>query len=60
MYSVWLSVVAALTIQFARTISLALTISDFLNRPVDRYIAPTVNVAIPDEYDKWTPVIMRW
>lgn len=59
-YRVWLSVIAVLTIQFARTISLALTISDFIRQPVDRFIAPTIALVIPKEYKKWVPVILGW
>jgi len=59
-YRVWLSVAAVLTLQFARTIALALAISDFLKQPIDRYIAPTVAMATPDKYKKWVPVILGW
>lgn len=33
LYKVWLSVAAVLSIQFARTISMALAIADFLKKP---------------------------
>eukprot|EP00538_Stauroneis_constricta_P013686 CAMPEP_0119549298 /NCGR_PEP_ID=MMETSP1352-20130426/3049_1 /TAXON_ID=265584 /ORGANISM="Stauroneis constricta, Strain CCMP1120" /LENGTH=329 /DNA_ID=CAMNT_0007594831 /DNA_START=89 /DNA_END=1078 /DNA_ORIENTATION=- len=59
-YRVWLAVAAVLTIEFARAISMALAISDFLKKPVDRFIAPTIQKAVPDEYDKWVPVICGW
>jgi hypothetical protein len=60
MYSVWLSVAAVLSIQFARTIAMALSISDFVKKPIDRFITPIVNVAVPNDYEKWVPVIMSW
>lgn len=60
MYSVWLSVAAVLSIQFARTIAMALSISDFLKKPIDRFITPIVNVAVPKDYEKWVPVVMSW
>ena len=60
MYSVWLSVAAVLSIQFARTIAMALSISDFLKKPIDRFITPTVNIAVPKDYEKWVPVVMSW
>lgn len=60
MYRVWLSVAAVLSIRFARTISMALSIADFLKQPVDRFITPTLSMAIPDDYDKWVPVVMSW
>mmetsp|Transcript_118674 Transcript_118674/g.343232 ORF Transcript_118674/g.343232 Transcript_118674/m.343232 type:complete len:332 (+) Transcript_118674:83-1078(+) len=59
-YRVWLAVAAVLTIEFARAISLALSIADFLKRPVDRYLAPTIQKAVPDEYDRWVPIILGW
>lgn len=60
LYSVWLTVAAVLSIKFARTISMALSIADFLKKPVDRFITPTLNIAIPDDYEKWVPVVMSW
>jgi hypothetical protein len=59
-YTVWLSVAAVLSIQFARTISFALAIAEFLNKPINRLLAPTIQAAVPDEYDRWVPVIMGW
>ena len=59
MYRVWLAVAAVLTLQFARTINMALSIAEFLNRPCDRFLSPALQVAIPDEYDKWVPVVLR-
>lgn len=49
-YKVWMSVLAVLTIKFARTIALALTISDFVNKFVDRFILPVIRSATPAEY----------
>ena len=60
LYRVWLSVAAVLTIEFARAISMALAISDFMKQPVDRFIAPTLQLAVPDQYDRWVPVILGW
>jgi len=59
-YRVWLAVAAVLTIEFARAISMALAISDFLKKPIDRFVAPTIQKAVPDDYDKWVPVICGW
>lgn len=59
-YRVWLSVVAVLSLQFARTINMALSIAEFLNRPCDHLITPVLQAVIPDEYDRWVPVILRW
>jgi len=59
-YGVWVSVAAALSIQFARTISLALTIADALERPTNRFVGPVVKLAVPSEYEKWVPVVLSW
>jgi len=59
-YRVWLAVAAVLSIEFARTISMAMAIADFIKRPIERFIAPTIRVAVPDEYEKWIPVILGW
>lgn len=59
-YKVWLSVIAVLTVKFAATIALAISISEFIKKPLNRYIAPIVQVATPDEYDKWVPVLFGW
>eukprot|EP00548_Thalassiothrix_antarctica_P005822 CAMPEP_0194146622 /NCGR_PEP_ID=MMETSP0152-20130528/21114_1 /TAXON_ID=1049557 /ORGANISM="Thalassiothrix antarctica, Strain L6-D1" /LENGTH=326 /DNA_ID=CAMNT_0038847183 /DNA_START=103 /DNA_END=1080 /DNA_ORIENTATION=+ len=59
-YLVWLSVVAVLMVQFARTISMALTMSVFMMKPVNRYITPAVALAVPNEYQKWIPVVLVW
>jgi len=58
-YRVWLAVAAVLTLQFARTINMALSIAEFLNRPCDRFLTPALQAAIPNEYDKWVPVVLR-
>jgi len=53
LFKVWISVVATLTIQFVRTITLALTICDVLNKVSDRSVKPIVTNATPKEYRKW-------
>jgi hypothetical protein len=60
MYTVWLSVMAVLSIQFARTVQMANSIAEFMSKPVNRFIAPVVKAATPDKYDKWIPVILGW
>jgi len=60
LYMSWIAVVASLKIQFARTITLALSIADMLQRPVDWIIAPSLIVIVPAEYRKWIPVILGW
>ena len=59
-YKVWLAVAAVLNIQFARTINMALGIAEFINKPVDRFLRPTIQIIVPDEYDRWVPVVLSW
>ncbi len=49
-YKVWMSVLAVLTIKFARTIALALSISEFVEKIVNRFILPIIKGATPPEY----------
>jgi hypothetical protein len=58
-YRVWLAVAAVLTLKFAQTINVALSIAEFLNRPCDHVVTPLLQAAIPAEYDKWVPVVLR-
>ncbi|KAL7543578.1 hypothetical protein ACHAXR_013028 [Thalassiosira sp. AJA248-18] len=59
-YKVWMSVLAVLTIEFARTIALALTICNFIKKFADRSLLPIVKGATPQEYQKWCPVLLDW
>jgi hypothetical protein len=59
-YKVWLAVMAVLSIQFARTVSLSLTISSFLEMPCKRVVQPAVSILIPKDYKKWVPVVLGW
>lgn len=59
-YKVWMAVLAVLKIKFARTISLALTIANFFQRLIDRFIVPIVDKATPSEYKKWVPILSDW
>ncbi|KAL3915933.1 MAG: hypothetical protein SGILL_005412 [Bacillariaceae sp.] len=60
MYHVWLSVMAVLVIKFAKTIQMANSIAEFMAQPVNRFVAPVIQAACPDAYDKWVPVILTW
>ena len=55
-----MSVLAVLTIQFARTIALSLVISDFAKKFADRLFLPIIKMATPKEYQKWCPVLSDW
>mmetsp|Transcript_12145 Transcript_12145/g.16773 ORF Transcript_12145/g.16773 Transcript_12145/m.16773 type:complete len:224 (+) Transcript_12145:117-788(+) len=57
---VWLSVISVLTVQFARTIALSISISDSLKKTFNRFCTPTIQKAVPKEYQKWVPVVVGW
>jgi len=57
---VWLSVISVLTVQFARTIALSVSISESMKKVVNRYITPTIQSATPKEYERWVPVVVGW
>jgi hypothetical protein len=59
-YSVWMCVMAVLSIQFARTVQMANSIAEFMEQPVNRFVAPVIMAATPDKYDKWVPVVLGW
>lgn len=59
-YKVWLAVVATLTLEFAQTVALAMSIGHFLKKPCDRYLSPMIKNALPDKYDKWVPILLGW
>ena len=50
LYLSWLSVLAVLSVDFARTIALALTISGFLDKLMTRVFTPILKRATPKEY----------
>ncbi|KAL7515179.1 hypothetical protein ACHAXN_012514 [Cyclotella atomus] len=60
LFKVWLSVLAVLTVEFARTIAMSLSIGDFVHKFMDHWVAPLMKRATPKEYRKWTPVIIDW
>lgn len=60
LYKVWLSVLAVLAVQFARVATMSATITEFLQRPLDRYVIPVIEPAAPKEYRKWVPVTISW
>lgn len=59
-YKVWMTVLAVLTIEFARTIALSLTISAYIKKLADRFLLPVVKAATPKEYERWCPVLLDW
>jgi len=58
-YKVWLAVMAVLSIQFARTIALSVSISKFLNVPIE-HAHPFIKTLLPSEYHRWIPIVSGW
>lgn len=59
-YQVWVSVAVVLTIQFAKTVALSKTITNFFKKRADRLLLPLVKWVTPKEYRKWCPVLLDW
>eukprot|EP00560_Eucampia_antarctica_P001570 CAMPEP_0197831668 /NCGR_PEP_ID=MMETSP1437-20131217/11465_1 /TAXON_ID=49252 ORGANISM="Eucampia antarctica, Strain CCMP1452" /NCGR_SAMPLE_ID=MMETSP1437 /ASSEMBLY_ACC=CAM_ASM_001096 /LENGTH=315 /DNA_ID=CAMNT_0043434687 /DNA_START=114 /DNA_END=1061 /DNA_ORIENTATION=+ len=60
LYKVWLSVLAVLVVQFARVVTMSLTISEFVSKPLNKYVTPAILPAFPKEYHRWVPVVLNW
>jgi hypothetical protein len=56
----WVAVAATLKVQFAKTITLSLSIADGLEKIADYIIAPTLVHVVPKEYSKWIPIMIGW
>lgn len=60
LYVTWMGVASVLEREFARTISLSITIADYL-QPITRVvIAPPIYMVVPEEYHQWVPVCVGW
>jgi len=60
LYTGWIGVLATLKIQFARTITLGVSIGDKLYGPVEHYVQPIVTKLVEEEYQHWVPVVLKW
>lgn len=60
LYLAWVGVMATLKVQFARTVTMALTISKIMEKPVDTIFVPALKCCIAEEYHKWIPVCLGW
>ena len=59
-FTVWMSVLAVLTVKFARTIALALTIKDFTKKLADKFLLAAVKIATPKEYQVRTSLYREY
>jgi len=59
-YRIWFAVIATLTVQFAMVITMAMTLSDFMKKAINRVLRPIADDLLPEKYAKWVPVVIGW
>lgn len=60
LFTSWMGISAVLERQFARTITLSVTIAEYL-QPVTRMIVERpVYLCVPEKYHRWVPVVVGW
>lgn len=60
LYTTWLGVSSVLQKEYARVISLSLTMSYYLERAAHWVLEPPVKLVVPKDYHKWVPVVIGW
>lgn len=55
-----MAVVAALKLQFAKTIALGNAISIAIEKPADRFLLPHIEAVLPAEYKKWGKPLLSY
>lgn len=59
LYTGWIGVLAVLKIQFAKTVTLGNAIGDRMFS-LTMKLAPALDAAVPEEYKKWVPAVIKW
>ena len=60
LYTTWLGVSAVLEKEYARVISLSLTMAYYLERVAHWILEPPVKLLVPKDYHNWVPVVIGW
>jgi hypothetical protein len=60
LYTTWLGISAVLQKEYARVISLSLTMSYFLERAAHWILEPPAKLVVPKDYHNWVPVVIGW
>jgi len=60
LYTSWLGISAVLEKEYARVISLSLTMSYYLELGASWILERPVKLVVPKEYHKWVPVVIGW
>lgn len=60
LYLSWVGVMAVLKVQFAKVVTLAVSMSNIMEKPIDTILVPIFKHFIPEEYHRWIPVCLNW
>ena len=60
LFQVWLSVIATLKLKFACVITFGNALGNFFNKTATYLLSDMLFEHIPDEYDKWVPVVLSY
>lgn len=60
LYTTWLGVSAVLEREYARVISLSLTLARGVEMVGQFLLQPPLNLVVPPEYRKWVPAVIGW
>jgi hypothetical protein len=60
LYTTWLGISAVLQREYARVISLSLTLASGLERVAHVILEPPLNLVTPSDYQKWVPAVIGW
>ena len=59
LYAGWLAVVGTLRIQFAKTVTLSMSIAEMVDHPATKFGTPLLVHTVPAEFHRWIPVAIR-
>jgi hypothetical protein len=60
LYKIWATVIATLSVKFARTIAMAVTLSNDFQCTVLTIAGPSITSSVPKGYERWVPIVIGW
>ena len=60
LYTTWLGISSVLQREYARVISLSLTLSEGIETAANIFLLPALNLVTPKDYRRWVPVLLGW
>ena len=60
LYMTWVGVKSVLEQEYARVITLSLTMARYIERVARFVLAPPAYFMVPDKYHQWVPVVIGW